>query len=69
MSEFSNEDKDVFIVKLERMIDRGALLSRYSRTSNLDIRDVYRKEFVGKEDRGKNFYKKVFLKNVGVSYP
>ena len=61
MSEFSNEDKDVFIVKLERMIDRGALLSRYSRTSNLDIRDVYRKEFVGKEDRGKNFYKKVFL--------
>lgn len=61
MFDFSNEDKDVFVVKLERMIDRGALLSRYSRTSNLDIRDVYRKEFAGNADRGKNFYRKVFL--------
>lgn len=61
MSNFSNEDKDIFLVKLERMIDRGALLSRYSRASNTDIRDVYRKEFAGNEKRGEEFYKRVFL--------
>ncbi len=59
--QFSNDDKDVFLVKLDRMIDRGALLSRYSRAAALDIRDVYRKEFQGDEDRGKDFYKRVFL--------
>lgn len=59
--QFSNEDKDVFLVKIDRMIDRGALLSRYSRAASLDIRDVYRKEFAGNEDRGKDFYKRVFL--------
>lgn len=59
--QFSNDDKDVFLVKLERMIDRGALLSRYSRAAALDIRDVYRKEFEGNEEKGKDFYKRVFL--------
>ncbi len=61
MSEFSNSDGDVFLVKLERMIDRGALLSRYSRTSNLDIRDVYHKEFERDSKRGEDFYRRVFL--------
>ena len=61
MSEFSNSDGDVFLVKLERMIDRGALLSRYSRTSNLDIRDVYHKEFEKDSKRGEDFYRRVFL--------
>lgn len=59
--EFSNDDKDVFLVKLKRMIDRGALLSRYSRAASLDIRDVYRKEFEGNEEKGKDFYRRVFL--------
>lgn len=59
--QFSNDDKDVFLVKLDRMIDRGALLSRYSRAAALDIRDVFRKEFEGDEDRGKDFYRRVFL--------
>lgn len=59
--QFSNNDRDVFLVKLDRMIDRGALLSRYSRATSLDIREVYRKEFEGNEDRGKDFYKRVFL--------
>lgn len=61
MVAFSNPDRDVFLVKLEKMIDRGALLSRYSRTSNLDIREVYEKEFSGDTMRGEAFYKRVFL--------
>ena len=61
MPDFSNSDGDVFLVKLERMIDRGALLSRYSRTSNLDIRDVYLKEFENDSKRGEDFYRRVFL--------
>lgn len=59
--QFSNDDRDVFLVKIDRMIDRGALLSRYSRAASLDIRDVYHREFEGNEDRGKDFYKRVFL--------
>ncbi|MHB1440633.1 MAG: FAD-dependent thymidylate synthase [Cuniculiplasma sp.] len=58
---FSNQDKKVFILKMESQIDRGALLSRYSRTSNLDIRDLYKKEFEENPERGKKFYERVFL--------
>ncbi len=61
MSQFSNENKDVFLIKPSRMIDRGALISRYSRTATLDIRDLYRKEFEHDETRGADFYKRVFL--------
>ena len=61
MSDFSNEDKDVFLVKLNRMIDRGALLSRYSRAASLDIREVYRKEFQDNEGKGQDFYRRIFL--------
>ncbi|MCL4341098.1 MAG: FAD-dependent thymidylate synthase [Candidatus Thermoplasmatota archaeon] len=61
MAAFSNTDRDVFLVKLERMIDRGALLSRYSRTANIDIRDVYHKEFESDQGRGADFYRRVFL--------
>ena len=61
MSHFSNEDKDIFVIKLQRMIDRGALISRYSRTANLNLRDLYRKEFENNENRGADFYKRVFL--------
>lgn len=61
MTEFSNNDRDIFLIKLERMIDRGALMSRYSRTASLDIRDVYKKEFRDNTSRGKEFYKRVFL--------
>ncbi len=58
---FSNNDKDIFIIKLPEMIDRGALMSRYSRASDLDIRDVYHNEFEGKRDKASDFYKRVFL--------
>ncbi len=60
LSDFSNSDGDVFIIRLQRMIDRGALMSRYSRTASLDIRDVYEKEFATNPDRGRDFYRKVF---------
>ncbi|MEM3675893.1 MAG: FAD-dependent thymidylate synthase, partial [Thermoplasmataceae archaeon] len=53
--------KDVFILKMPRMIDRGALLSRYSRTSSLDIRTLYEKEFLNNDRRAEDFYRRVFL--------
>ncbi len=61
MDEFSNNDRDIFIVRTRKMIDRGALMSRYSRTTELDIRNVYRKEFADSETRGEEFYRRVFL--------
>jgi len=61
MDEFSNRDRDVFLINCERMIDRGALMSRYSRTKELDIRALWDKEFKGDEFRGEKFYERVFL--------
>ncbi|MEM0140291.1 MAG: FAD-dependent thymidylate synthase [Ferroplasma sp.] len=60
MVDFSNNDKDVFIIKMD-MIDRGALMSRYSRALNLDIRDVYKKEFADSPSHARDFYKRIFL--------
>ncbi len=60
MVDFSNMDRDVFLIKTD-MIDRGAMMSRYSRTLNLDIRDVYEKEFKNNPERASNFYKRIFL--------
>lgn len=59
--EFSNWDKDVFIINLKEQIDRGALMSRYSRTRELDIRKLWLKEFKDNPDRGKSFYERVFV--------
>jgi thymidylate synthase ThyX len=61
MESFSNRDKDVFLITCQKMIDRGALMSRYSRTRELDIRNLWDKEFVGDENRGEKFYERVFL--------
>ena len=58
---FSNFDKNIFLINLESQLDRGALLSRYSRTASLDIRDLYSKEFENNESRGRDFYRRVFL--------
>lgn len=57
---FSNRDRDVFLISLKRGIDRGALISRYSRAAALDIREVYDKEFAENPDRGSEFYRRVF---------
>ncbi|MEM0128086.1 MAG: FAD-dependent thymidylate synthase [Thermoplasmatales archaeon] len=61
MDEFSNRNKDVFLINCERMIDRGALMSRYSRAKELDIRNLWDKEFKGDLMRGESFYERVFL--------
>lgn len=58
---FSNEDRDVFIIKTDRMIDRGALMSRYSRASDPDIRSVFHREFEGNQKRSEDFYRRIFL--------
>ena len=60
-SEFSNWDQDVFIINLKEQIDRGALMSRYSRTKELDLRKLWLKEFKDNPERGKNFYERVFV--------
>lgn len=60
MDDFSNRDKDVFLIKMD-MIDRGALMSRYSRAASLDIRAVYDKEFKNNPDKAADFYKRIFL--------
>ncbi len=51
----------MFFDKNRKMIDRGALMSRYSRTVNLDIRSVYEKEFKNNPEKAIDFYKKIFL--------
>lgn len=61
MEPFSNRDRDVFLISCEKMIDRGALMSRYSRTKELDIRNLWDKEFASDEGRGERFYERVFL--------
>ncbi len=58
---FSNSDKQLFLINLKSQLDMGALLSRYSRTSNLDIRDLFYREFSENEKRGREFYERVFL--------
>ncbi len=58
---FSNNDRNVFILSSGSQLDRGALLSRYSRAANPDIRDLFEKEFLSNPDRGKEFYEKIFL--------
>ncbi|MCL6002094.1 MAG: FAD-dependent thymidylate synthase [Thermoplasmatales archaeon] len=61
MDSFSNRDKDVFLITCEKMIDRGALMSRYSRTRELDLRTLWDKEFAEVPDRAEKFYERVFL--------
>ncbi|MEM3246156.1 MAG: FAD-dependent thymidylate synthase [Thermoplasmatales archaeon] len=61
MGEFSNRDKDVFLINCEKMVDRGALMSRYSRTRELDIRNLWDKEFKNDATRGESFYERVFV--------
>ena len=55
---FSNIDKQVFVITTPRQVDRGALMSRYSRTSK-SMRRVFLDEFARNEDRGEEFYNRV----------
>ena len=55
---FSNIDKNVFAVTTPRQVDRGALMSRYSR-SDKSMRRIFLDEFLGNQTRGEKFYDKI----------
>ncbi len=57
---FSNVDDPVFAIITPRQVDRGALMSRYSRTDK-SMRRVFLDEFVQNENRGEEFYNRVLL--------
>src|SRR5918993_5069976 len=55
---FSNIDGQVFAITTPRQVDRGALMSRYSR-SDKTMRKIFLDEFVANPNRGKEFYSKI----------
>ena len=55
---FSNTDRPVFAITTGLQVDRGALMSRYSR-SGKGMRRIYLDEFLRDEKRGERFYEKV----------
>jgi thymidylate synthase ThyX len=55
---FSNTDKHVFAIITPRQVDRGALMSRYSR-SDKTMRKIFLDEFITNPNRGKEFYTKI----------
>lgn len=57
---FSNVDKSVFAIITPQQVDRGALMSRYSRTDK-NMRRVFLDEFLKNEKRGEEFYNRVLI--------
>ena len=57
---FSNSDRNVFAVITPRQVDRGALMSRYSRTDK-SMRKIFLDEFLKNKNRGEEFYDRVLL--------
>ena len=57
---FSNTDRNVFAIITPRQVDRGALMSRYSRTDK-SMRRIFLDEFLKNENRGSEFYDRVLL--------
>lgn len=57
---FSNTDGNVFAITTSRQVDRGALMSRYSRTDK-SMRRIFLDEFLGNPNRGEEFYNRVLL--------
>jgi thymidylate synthase ThyX len=60
LKHFSNLDDSVFAIITPRQVDRGALMSRYSRTDK-SMRKIFVDEFLQNENRGEEFYNKVLL--------
>jgi len=60
LDHFSNTDDSVFAVTTPQQVDRGALMSRYSRT-NKSMRRVFLDEFLTNEKRGEEFYTRVLI--------
>lgn len=57
---FSNADGNVFAIITPRQVDRGALMSRYSRTDK-SMRRIFLDEFLENKSRGEEFYNRVLL--------
>src|SRR5918992_676773 len=57
---FSNPDRAVFAIITPRQVDRGALMSRYSRTDKT-MRRIFLNEFANNPKRGEEFYQKILL--------
>ena len=57
---FSNVNENVFAITTPRQVDRGALMSRYSRTDK-SMRRVFLDEFLKNQNRGEEFYNRVLL--------
>jgi thymidylate synthase ThyX len=55
---FSNVDKRIFAIITPRQVDRGALMSRYSR-SDKTMRRIFLDEFINNPVRGEEFYRRV----------
>lgn len=60
LNHFSNVDDSVFAIITPRQVDRGALMSRYSRTDK-SMRKIFLDEFLANKNRGEEFYKRVLL--------
>src|ERR687889_2135858 len=59
-SHFSNTDRSVFVIITPHQVDRGALMSRYSRTDKT-MRRIFIEEFLPNPNRGLEFYNRVLL--------
>jgi len=57
---FSNVDRSIFAIITPKQVDRGALMSRYSRTDK-NMRRVFLDEFLKNPNRGEEFYNRVLL--------
>lgn len=57
---FSNTDRSVFAITTPRQVDRGALMSRYSRTDKT-MRRIFIDEFAANSHRGEDFYQRLLL--------
>ena len=57
---FSNTDDNVFAITTPQQVDRGALMSRYSRTDK-NMRRIFLDEFLKNKNRGEEFYNRVLL--------
>jgi len=60
LKHFSNIDSSVFAITTPKQVDRGALMSRYSRTDKT-MRKIFLDEFIKNQNRGEEFYKRVLL--------
>jgi thymidylate synthase ThyX len=57
---FSNVEKPIFVITTPNQVDRGALMSRYSRSSK-SMRRVFLDEFLNNPNRGEEFYERVLV--------